>query len=279
MAFVATMVLAPPTLGQLVWGADAMVRKRYEWRGLTRSSNWVLQPDAFVRIGGHTTSITAGVWTSYGLGADGPEDIGFGRGFFRETDVWGELATVLFGHLDVSFGWAGYWFRVDSTAGAIPRLRDTHELYIRLSNLSLPVIVPELSVFQDIDAVRGTYAEGSVAIRIPVWPRLILPIGSIDLKWTTGVAFNQSRPPPDLAYYDSDGITHHQLGIATAFGPLNSVNSPFTMALHVAWQHQWNIDGQTKMTSAVRSRGYHHWMEFGLSLWGPRCRPSRRICP
>lgn len=279
MVFVASVALTSSAVAQLVWGADVMVRKRYEWRGLTRSSNWVLQPDAFARVGGGTTALTAGAWTSYGLGADGPEDIGFGRGFFRETDLWGELGTVLFGHLDVALGWTGYWFQVDSTAGAVPRVRDTHELYLRLSNRSLPVIVPEIAVFHDVDAVRGTYAEGSVAIRIPVWPRLVLPIGSIDLKWTTGLAINQSRPAPDLAYYDSDGISHHQLGIATAFGPINSVNSPFTLAVHVAWQHQWNIDGQTKLTSAVRSRGYHNWMEFGLSVWGPRCRPSRRICP
>lgn len=282
LAVSALLVAVRPAHSQLIWGADVVARSHYDWRGLARDGGLVLQPDAYVSAQSGTTSLTAGMWTTWSLASAGADGVGFGRGPFREAAPWVEGEMVVGGWVDVAAGWQGAFVRVDSAVPSrIPRITSTNEIYARLRVRAWPVVVPQVSVYEDVDAARGTYVEAGLDLRVPVWTRVFLPVGSLVLSSRLGLAYGLApnpAAPSQFWYYARDGITHLDLGAYTVVGPLIPADGPVTLSVLLAWHLEDGVDPQARLVAPLTDRRWRNTFALGLSLWGPRCRPARRIC-
>ena len=123
----ASLMQPGPVVAQVQYGMDVGAASRYEWRGVTRGSGWVIQPDLFVATG-RDPRVTVGFWTNIQLADTSPETgLGFERQWFGETNLWAEIST-LFGPLEIAGGWTGLFF--NSRTAVLPggSLENTHEL-------------------------------------------------------------------------------------------------------------------------------------------------------
>lgn len=271
---------------QVHYGFDTTIRSRYEWRGLTRGSETVVQPDVFVAAGSGITW-TAGLWThvqAVGLDDDADDDadeVGYGRSWFGETNVWSEVASVL-GPVDWALGWNWYLFDVGADAPAPPDVADTHEVYASAALLSLPWVVPRLTYFHDVDRVDGGFLEGALSLRVPLWTQVGIPAGSIVVTWEAGYNLGQQLDPQGVGfgYFASTGFTHADLSASTVVGyvPVSLFSSVhFDLALGGEFRVQRNLDDSTKRVGSEQHDWDTSWA-FTFSVLGPRCEPTRRIC-
>jgi hypothetical protein len=116
------------------------------------------------------TFVTAGWWTNIELGSpdeDDPADVGLGRAWFGENDLWLEVSSMI-GPVGLSGGLIRYLFaREDAFPDA--RLFDTSDLYGRVW-VNAGAFVPEVSVWYDVDKVDGAYVDTGLDYRVPTLP-------------------------------------------------------------------------------------------------------------
>ena len=128
---------------------------------------------------------------------------------------------------------------------------NTVEIYGKLG-VDAP-LSPELSVYYDVDKIKGAYLEAGISYSLAASENV-----SIDLAAFAG--FSAGRGVPDnpasdeLSDYADDGFTHLDLSAAVPFsaGPLS-----LSPALHVVI----NGDDATKVTSPTN-------IDKGAKLWG-----------
>lgn len=229
--------------GQVYVGADAAYSNRYVWRGITRTSHQVLQPDVFLSIGIGESFVTLGAWTSVELvrsDARQLSDTGVDEWGIGEFNYWLEYHRG-FGPLDAAIGWTEYLFDNDAVDGGRTRDFNTGELYGRIELLTVPVS-PRLAVWYDVDNVDGAYFESSVDLRIP-----ILPVASLFVTglagWSAGQKLNQAGDP-ESGHFADDGLTHVDFSAWTSI--LVAGGWSIAPALHV----QFNRDALTERTKA-----------------------------
>ena len=263
---------------QVQYGGDVGLRSRFEWRGLTRGSGWALQPDLFAAVG-RDPQITVGVWTNIQLSdTDLDTGLGFERQWFGETDLWAEISTML-GPLEVGGGWSGLFFDTEGAVSSGGSLESTHEIYGRARLLSLPVIVPSVVLYYDVDAVDGAYLEAGISLRLPAWAGVEFPVGSLFVNGVAGFSLGQEIDETSLegGYFADRGLTHFDLSLSLPVQYLSL--GPMSMAPWIEMHFQFNRDRITRRKDASgESDGFITWLALGVSLLGPRCQPERDIC-
>ena len=202
---------------RMIFGGDAVVRSSYVWRGVTRGSGWVLQPDAFLSASFPKLSVTAGWWSTVEISSVDPAGTGLGQTWFGENDLWAEVAGRS-GSVDFSGGVTRYLF-ADGAFGQFADAVNTTELYAA-SGLGLGPTVPRIALWYDVDRVRGAYVETSVDLRVPVLPSYD-PIVALYLSALTGWSIGQeinAGEPAEAAYFSQAGLTHVDLGLEAMVG-------------------------------------------------------------
>ncbi len=227
-----------------VVGADVTLSTNYVWRGLTRASVPVLQPDLYLSMSGSGSYVTGGVWMSLETrsGASDVSDTGAGNGGLGEVNLWLEYSSTS-RRADYAVGVTGYLFRDDPGVSRGSEY-NTFELYGR-AWWDLVVVIPRLAFWYDIVAVEGAYFETSVDVRLPVLPVASLYVGTL-AGWSLGQAVNESDPT-QLGYFKENGLTHVDLSTWASFWISRSIY--LVPILHV----QFNQDPFTRITNGSQT--------------------------
>jgi Bacterial protein of unknown function (Gcw_chp) len=241
-------------------GVDLGLYSSYVWRGLTMTSKPVAQPAAYLSVPVGNASVTVGAWSNIDLGKydDPSDDLSESGGSsslnFAELEPYAEVSFPL-GKTTLTGGIMGYVFPNSDAAPNPSRLMtsdaNTVEIYGKLGFDA--VLSPEISIYYDVDKVKGAYIEGGVSYSLSAGENL-----SVDLSAAAG--FNAGRGVPDdplsdeMANYADDGFTHLDLAAGVPFnaGPLS-----ITPALHLVL----NGDDATQVTSPSN-------VDTDLKLWG-----------
>ncbi|MGE0353144.1 MAG: hypothetical protein AB7I33_12180 [Gemmatimonadales bacterium] len=242
-----SMAPAQPAAAQLTLGLRAGTATPYVWRGITRANGLILQPEGYLAVRYHQTVLSAGVWGAYETGSRSPgnlSDLGSDRPGFSELNYWTQ-ATHRFRGLDVFAGVIRYDYRGRGPLAVKPSGASTTEVYGGLQKLT-PYIVPKLTVYGDIDAVKGTYLEGSVTL-----PLLAVPVGNpIVFYFTALMGYNLGQErnagdPSQRATFASEGFTHSDLSLSGSFVLSRRLGATLTLTPHL----QFKIDDATRRTS------------------------------
>jgi hypothetical protein len=189
-----------------------------------------------------------------------------------------EVAQNL-GVIDVAVGLTSYYFDRSATTRLPHDVDKTYEIHAR-AEIGDWIVVPRAVASYDFDAVKGLFLEGGATFRIPLWRQLLLPAGSLLLEADAGLSLGQERNTDDLverSYFDDQGLAYVGLSLGTTVGyiPVGVVNS----ALHVALHSQINQDDRTKLVGGRERKDVKWWISLTLTSIGPRCRPTRDLCP
>lgn len=264
LAAALTAGIGQSATGQISYGADVALTPHYVWRGRIVDEGWMALPDAYVAYRlGSALSATAGAWSTIELGSRDSTVLHLARRWFGETDPWIEVAAS--GPVDVAVGWTRHLF----PAGSLP---NTSEVYARVEDLELPVIVPRISAWWSLGAAHERYLEGALPVRVPFWNGVLLPVGSILVTPTVG--YNASRTS---TYFARRGFTHLDLAAALTIGPVDV--GRFRNAVRVEGHWQRSYDPSTKFMSLTETRSGRGWVAFEISVFAPRCQSPRELCP
>ena len=260
-AFVLIGALAGATPGhaQATFGVDLDVFSSYVWRGLSLTNKPVAQPAVWVSFPAGNASITAGGWSSIDLGKydDINDDISESGGTsafnFAEFDPYAEVSFPV-GKATLTGGVTAYIYPNDLDAapnGGLDSEANTVEIYGKVG-LDVP-LSPELSVYYDVDKIKGAYIEANVSHSLPASETI-----SIDLGATAGFSAGQGVPD-DLTSDESfnfadDGFTHLDLSAGV---PFSAGAVSITPVLHLVITG----DDFTKITSPSN-------LDTGAKLWG-----------
>jgi hypothetical protein len=242
---------------------DAAFKTAYVWRGVTRSSGWVFQPDLVLGVGWPHSFINAGAWANVELySADPATDISLGEQ--TEWNAWVEYALWK-GNFDITLGYIRYFYDEGATPTGVA-VFNTGELYADLGWRFGP-LQPRLSGWFDIDEVKGAYFEASATYRVPVFP---LAIPSIYFGLLGGFSAGQnvsSDNPNQPGYFADDGLTHVDLWTYTQiYLPIGPVKDLYaTIDLHF----QVGVDAATKRSgpSPDSEAGTKFWLGLSLSWY------------
>jgi hypothetical protein len=242
-------------------GFDAALRSQYVWRGITRSSGWVLQPDLILGTGWSNSYANVGVWANIELFSTEPgAELSLGR-TVGEWNGWIEYSwwneTV-----DLAFGYTRYWFDDAASQERWSPAFDTGELYAD-AGWRIGPLEPRLAIWLDLEEVQGAYLELSATYRIPVLP---LAIPSLYLGALGGINSGQaldSEDPDEPAYFEKNGLTHVGLWTYTQVylpvGPLKDLYGT------VAFHFQFNSDSATRRAE-LGTEGADQNTKWWLSL-------------
>jgi len=246
---------------QATIGADASLFSSYVWRGLSLTNKPVLEPDVYVTIPAGKASITAGGWFSFDLGKydDLNDDISESGGLsafnLAEFDWWGEVSYPV-GKATLTGGATGYIYpnKLDDqpatfvpTPGLLTKDNNTVEIYGKIA-VDVP-LSPKLSLWYDVDKIKGLYGEASVSHTVQASEKVGVNLGAL-------LGFNAGQSVPssgdDLANFADDGITHLDLSAGV---PFTAGAFSITPAAHVVI----NSDDFTKITSPTETHDVKFW--------------------
>lgn len=253
---------------QVYLGLDAALSSSYVWRGVTRASGWVAQPEAFLSLKAGGGFLSGGAWASYELGQASPDDLsdlGPGGAGLAELNYWGQAAWSL-GLIQAAVGGIRYTFRGTALSGRT-RVDNTTELYVDVRAIS-KYIVPGVVLWLDVDRVHGAYLEGSATVPLLANP-LAAPFIGLITRAAVGYTLGQELNPGDSAhgaYFARAGVTHLDLAMSTDV-TLHPLRVPTVLRLegHV----QASIDDATRPTTADLAdarRSVKLWAALALRL-------------
>ena len=249
-----------PLKAQTQVGVDLGLFSSYVWRGVTSTNKPVMQPAVYLSIPVANTSVTLGAWSNIDLGkyddpADDISESGGSSGFnLSEIDPYAEV-SFLVGKTTLTGGVLGYVYpNADSApnaSGFTTSDANTVEIYGKLG-LDAP-LSPELSVYYDVNKVKGAYIEGAVSYSLAASENISVDLGAL-------AGFNAGRGIPDdplsdeISNYEDDGFTHLDLsaGVPFAVGTVS-----ITPVVHFVV----NGDDRTKTTSPTD-------LNEDVKLWG-----------
>jgi hypothetical protein len=253
--------LAAPVQAQTEAGVDLGLFSSYVWRGLSLTNKPVAQPAIYLSIPAGNASITLGGWANIDLGKydDPNDDISESGGLssfnFAEFDPYAEVSFPV-GKTTLTGGITAYIYPNDIPPGAIGLNSDfnTVELY---GKAALDVLLsPQLSVYYDVDKVKGAYIEGSISHSFPASEKVSVDLGAL-AGFSAGQDANLDAagdPQADFFNFIDNGLTHVDLsaGVSFSAGALS-----FAPALHFVI----NADDATKVTSPSN-------FDKDAKLWG-----------
>ena len=233
--------LAPEATAQASLGLDAAFYSQYVWRGLTMTNNPVFQPAAYFNVPLGPAGFSVGVSPNIELGQyNGPNDISMngGTGSFSvtELDYFAKVGTDL-GILRVVGGVNGLYYPDGLYWGgktAQPELSNTFEINGR-AQLRIP-LNPQVTLWYDIDKVKGLYYEAGLGQHFPLGPIAALKLDAI-AGFSAGQEKNAQKPNENWWFKES-GFTAARFTVSLpvtvrAFQIIPSVNfqvneDPFT---------------------------------------------------
>jgi Bacterial protein of unknown function (Gcw_chp) len=249
-------ICAMPARAQTEVGADVAVFSSYVWRGLSLTNKPVVQPAIYVSIPVRSASLTFGGWSNIDLGKydDPNDDISESGGLssfnFAEFDPYAEISFPV-GKATLTGGVTAYVYPND--AGLTSDF-NTVEIYGKAS-LDAP-LSPTVSVYYDVDKIKGAYIEGGISHSFPASEKVSIDLGAL-AGFSAGQDANldaSGTPRADFFNFVGNGLTHVDLsgGVSFSAGALS-----FAPALHVVI----NSDEATKVTSPTN-------LDKDVKLWG-----------
>lgn len=248
---------AVPAHGQATFGVDLDLFSSYVWRGLSLTNKPVAQPALWVSFPRGDAAITVGGWSSIDLGKydNVNDDISLSGGTsafnFAEFDPYAEVSFPV-GRATLTGGVTAYIYPNDLDAapnGGLDSDANTVEIYGKVG-LEVP-LSPELSVYYDVDKIKGAYIEANISHSLPASENI-----SIDLGATAGLSAGQGAPDnlDESQNFFDDGFTHLDLsaGVPFAAGAIS-----ITPVLHLVI----TSDEFTKVSSPSN-------LDKGAKLWG-----------
>ncbi len=260
MLGVALFFSAIPLKAQTEVGIDLGLFSSYVWRGVTTTNKPVIQPAAYLSVPVGNASVTLGAWSNIDLGKydDPTDDIsesGGGSGFnLSAVDPYAEVSFPV-GKTTLTGGVLGYVYpnsdSAPNSSGLTTGDANTVEIYGKLG-VDAP-LSPELSVYYDVNKVKGAYIEGAVSYSLAASEDISVNLGAL-------AGFNAGRGIPDaplsnvISNYEDDGFTHLDLSAGLPFA-LGTVS--ITPVVHFVV----NGDARTKATSPTD-------LNEDVKLWG-----------
>lgn len=272
LGFLLSGTAVAPVQAQTEFGTDLAVLSSYVWRGVTFTNKPVFEPALYLSIPAGNASVNLGGWANIDLGAydDLNNDLsesGGSSGFnLSEFDPYAEVSFPV-GKATLTGGVLGYIYPNDESVPNDFRLMtnnaNTVEIYGKLG-LDTP-LSPQLSVYYDVDKVKGAYIEGALSHSLAASENV-----SIDLGATAGFSAGQAVPDDPLSdessNFDENGFTHLDLSVGV---PVVTGAISITPVLHVVV----NGDDRTKVTSPTDTKDVKLWGGFSLS-WSKALGPQ-----
>jgi hypothetical protein len=251
--FTGVLIGATPGSAQTTVGVDLDLFSSYVWRGVTYTNKPVAQPALYVTFPTGGAEVTVGGWANIDLGKydDPADDISESGGTsafnLAEFDPYAEVAFPV-GKATITGGITGYIYPNDV---GLTDEANTIELYGKVGFDS--PLSPELSIYYDIDKIKGAYIEGAVSHSLPLSERTSLDLGAV-----AGFSAGQGAPEDPLAdesfNFADDGFTHLDLSAGI---PFTAGAVSITPVIHF----QINSDDATKFTSPSS-------LDKDVKLWG-----------
>ncbi len=252
---------AVPARAQATFGVDLDLFSSYVWRGLTLTNKPVLEPGLWVSFPAGNASITAGGWANIDLGRyDDASDISESGGTsafnLAEFDPYAEVSFPA-GNATLTGGLTGYIYPNDDPG--LTSDFNTWEIYGK-AGLDVP-LSPELSVYYDIDKIKGAYIEANISHSLAASETV-----SIDLGAAAGFSAGQDanlddlgEPQEEFFNFAENGFTHLDL----------SAGVPFTVgvfSITPVIHFVINGDELTKITSFDETTGFPNSKD--AKIWG-----------
>jgi hypothetical protein len=247
------LCVAVPAQAQATFGVDLDLFSSYVWRGLSLTNKPVAEPALWLSFPAGSASITVGGWSNIDLGKydDANDDISESGGTsafnFAEFDPYAEVSFPA-GKATITGGATGYIYPNDA---GLTSDANTVEIYGKLG-LDVP-LSPELSVYYDVDKIKGAYIEAGLSHSLAASEKV-----SIDLGATAGFSAGQGEPDDPTSdesfNFADDGFTHLDLSAGV---PFSAGAVSITPVLHVVI----GGDDLTKITSPTNT-------DTGTKLWG-----------
>ena len=248
---------AAPSHAQAAFGVDLDLFSSYVWRGITYTNKPVAEPAVWVSFPAGNASVTVGGWSNIDLGKydDTADDLSLSGGTsafnISEFDPYAEVSFSA-GKATLTGGVTAYIFPNDLDAapnGGLDSESNTVEIYGKVG-LDTP-LSPELSIYYDVDKIKGAYIEGAVSHSLAASENI-----SIDLGALAGFSAGQgvSDDPDESFNFADDGFTHLDLSAGV---PFTAGIFSITPVIHLVITG----DDATKITSPTN-------IDTGAKLWG-----------
>ncbi len=246
---------------QATFGVDLDLFSSYVWRGLSLTNKPVAEPGVWVSFPAGNASITVGGWANIDLGQyDDPSDISESGGTsafnLAEFDPYAEVSFPV-GNATLTGGVTGYIYPNDDPG--LTSDFNTVEIYGK-AGLDVP-LSPELSIYYDVDKIKGAYIEGNVSHSLAASEKV-----SIDLGATAGFSAGQDAdlddlgtPGADFFNFAENGFTHLDLSAGV---PFTAGAFSITPVVHFVI----NGDELTKITSFDETTGFPNSND--AKVWG-----------
>ena len=261
LVVISVLSSAVPANAQATFGVDLDLFSSYVWRGLTLTNKPVAEPGLWVSFPAGNASITAGGWANIDLGKyDDASDISESGGTsafnLAEFDPYAEVSFPV-GNATLTGGVTGYIYPNDEPG--LTSDFNTWEIYGK-AGLDVP-LSPELSIYYDIDKIKGAYIEGNISHSLAASEKV-----SIDLGATAGFSAGQDddlddlgTPQADFFNFAENGFTHLDLSAGV---PFTAGVFSITPVIHFVI----NGDELTKITSFDETTGFPNSND--TKLWG-----------
>jgi hypothetical protein len=240
------LIGATPARGQATLGADLDLFSSYVWRGLSLTNKPVAQPALYVTFPAGAAEVTVGGWASIDLGKyDDASDISESGGTsafnLAEFDPFAEVSFPV-GKATLTGGVTAYIYPNDF---GLTSDANTVEIYGKVG-LDAP-LSPELSIYYDVDKIKGAYIEAGVSHSLPASEAVSVDLGAL-------AGFSAGQGIPDDPFSDEsfnfadNGLTHIDLSAGVPFtaGALS-----ITPVLHFVI----NVDDAVKVTKFDETTG------------------------
>lgn len=259
---------ARPLVAQATVGADLDLFSSYVWRGLSLTNKPVAEPNVYLSFPAGSASITVGGWANIDLGKydDPDDDISESGGLsafnLAEFDPYAEISFPA-GKATLTAGITGYIYPNeldDAPNGGLDSETNTWELYGTVG-FDVP-LAPTVTVYYDIDKVKGAYIEGSVSHAVPLNETL-----SLELAGLVGLSAGQGFDADDESFnFADDGLTHVDFSAGL---PFTAGVFSITPVVHL----QISADDATKFTSPTNDSDVKLWGGVSIS-WSRTLGPA-----
>ena len=188
LAAIGTIAIAVPAEAQEV-GADLGLFSSYVWRGLSLTNKPVAEPDLYVSFPAGKASVTVGGWANIDLGKyddldrrhqreRGPVRVQLRRVRSLRRDRLSGGQGDADGRGDgVHLSEQGRLLDVRDHAGLLTSGVNTVEIYGKLE-VDAP-LSPALSIYYDVDKIKGAYIEGSISHSLVLSEKVGLDLGAL----------------------------------------------------------------------------------------------------
>lgn len=251
------LIGAVPGHAQTEVSADLGLYSSYVWRGLSLTNKPVAQPAVYFSVPVGNASLTLGGWSTIDLGQydDPADDISQSGGSsafnFAEFDPIVEVSFPV-GKATLTAGGVAYIYPNDENAPGVGLLtsdNNTVEIYGK-AEFDAP-LSPALSIYYDVDKIKGAYFEGGISHSFPASENVSIDLGAL-------VGFNAGQGVPDDPLSDQsfnfadDGFTHADISAGV---PLTAGAFSITPVLHLIIAG----DDFTKVTSPTNTSDAKLW--------------------